>query len=150
MTTDLKRAIALKKFNNEDFFILNSEKAYEVTIESAEEAHKEWEQETENGLSFEEFCEEQLAEVEEIGEYEGDYLICTDDEAQDRFVQCLQDYIDDCIMPTIPESLRYYFDDEKWMRDAEIDGRGHTLASYDGEENEVIVDEETFYIYRIN
>lgn len=30
------------------------------------------------------------------------------------------------------------------------DGRGHFMSSYDGEENEEIVEGETFYIYRIN
>lgn len=30
------------------------------------------------------------------------------------------------------------------------DGRGHFLASYDGDENEEVVDGVTYYIYRIN
>lgn len=30
------------------------------------------------------------------------------------------------------------------------DGRGHFLNTYDGEENEIFVNGETFYIYRIN
>ena len=32
----------------------------------------------------------------------------------------------------------------------EVDGRGHIIASYDGEENEIDVDDTTYYIYRIN
>ena len=30
------------------------------------------------------------------------------------------------------------------------DGRGHFLSSYDGNENEITIDDETFYIYRLN
>ena len=30
------------------------------------------------------------------------------------------------------------------------DGRGHALAGYDGHENEVSFEDETYYIYRIN
>ena len=32
----------------------------------------------------------------------------------------------------------------------EIDGRGHIIASYDGIENEVEIDDITYYIYRLN
>lgn len=30
------------------------------------------------------------------------------------------------------------------------DGRGHFLSSYDGEENEIEIDNETYYVYRTN
>ena len=50
--------------------------------------------------------------------------------------------------------MRYYFDDEKWKRDARFDGRGHSLSSYDGAEHyeTVFFDGQNidFYIYRIN
>ena len=32
----------------------------------------------------------------------------------------------------------------------EVDGRGHIIASYDGIENEVEIDNTTYYIYRLN
>lgn len=32
----------------------------------------------------------------------------------------------------------------------EVDGRGHIIASYDGIENEVEIDDITYYIYRLN
>ena len=32
----------------------------------------------------------------------------------------------------------------------EVDGRGHIIATYDGEENEIDIDNTTYYIYRIN
>ena len=30
------------------------------------------------------------------------------------------------------------------------DGRGHFLSSYDGNENEIVIDDETYYAYRLN
>lgn len=48
---------------------------------------------------------------------------------------------------------------EEFVKDAiSADGRGHFISSYDGEENEIVIDvdygngdqKETFYIYRIN
>lgn len=39
---------------------------------------------------------------------------------------------------------------EEFVEDAiAADGRGHFIASYDGEEHEVTVDGETYYIYRL-
>lgn len=32
----------------------------------------------------------------------------------------------------------------------EVDGRGHIIASYDGIENEIEIDDTTYYIYRLN
>ena len=32
----------------------------------------------------------------------------------------------------------------------EADGRGHTLSSYDGHENEIMFDDDWYYIYRTN
>ena len=40
--------------------------------------------------------------------------------------------------------------EDAWKRDARMDGRGHSLSSYDGHENEETVEGTTFYIYRIN
>ena len=67
-----------------------------------------------------------------------EYAVGTDREADDAWDQSLESYIDECIMPEIKdENLRNYFDCEKWKRDAKHDGRGHSLASYDGNEIEL-------------
>lgn len=81
-----------------------------------------------------------------------DYLILTDEEADEKWDESLEDYIDCCILPELPEQYRRYFDCESFKFDAKFDGRGHSLASYDGEENEEYVEEfrQTFYIYRLN
>lgn len=47
-------------------------------------------------------------------------------------------------------TLIFHFDDEAWKRDARMDGRGHSLATYDGHEHYETVDGDEFYIYRIN
>ena len=84
-----------------------------------------------------------------------EYLVVTDDETDKLWDDALESYIDECILPEMPEHLRNYFDDESWKRDARYDGRGHCLATYDGDENEEDVididgDKVTLYIYRTN
>jgi hypothetical protein len=80
-----------------------------------------------------------------------EYLVLTDDEADSAFRESVESYIDDCILHEIPKAYRPYFDADSFIRDVELsDGRGHTLASYDGEENEEKVDGEWFYIYRVS
>ena len=87
--------------------------------------------------------------VFEVGQAE--YLVLTDDEADALFDEMLDQYIDDCVLTEMPDNLHFYFDDEKFKRDVRIsDGRGHTIASYDGAENEEVADGEYYFIYRVN
>ena len=108
-----------------------------------------------------------------------EYLVVTDDEADEYWEQHLDNYLDEIIYPELPEHLRNYFDDEAWKSDARYDGRAHSLARYDGNEAEITVysgdtidgekfdtedeyinsngyeeilngETETFYIYRQN
>lgn len=92
-------------------------------------------------------------EVEVNGDYyifEGEeYLICTDDEADTYWDEDLENYIDECVLPEIPERYRNYFD-KVAFKDCEVDGRGHSLARYDGVENEVKIDDTWYYLYRTN
>jgi hypothetical protein len=81
---------------------------------------------------------------------DGDYLVYTDDEADEAQIESIQNYINDCILPELPEMYQQYFDSDRFIEDAKYDGRGHTLSSYDGQENEENVNETDFYIYRIN
>lgn len=80
--------------------------------------------------------------------YREEYLVLTDEEADDEWDDALENYIDEVIMSEIPECYQNYFDREAWKKDAEYDGRGHSLSSYDGEENEEEVNGTTYYIYR--
>jgi len=75
-----------------------------------------------------------------------EYLVVTDDEADVLWEEDLDNYIDEIILSELPEPYRNYFDDEAWKSDAKDDGRAHSLARYDGNENE----QDGFYIYRVN
>lgn len=81
-------------------------------------------------------------------------LVLTDDEADNRWDEELDSYLEDCVYPDLPDNLKYYFDDEKWKKDARMDGRGHAIARYDGEENEYKIEfdddsECWIFIYRM-
>ena len=93
--------------------------------------------------------------IEEIGvpEYDEnseDWKVYTDSEADDAWDEQLDNYIEECILPEIHQAYRYYFDKEKWKNDAKYDGRGHSLARYDGHEQEQEVNGTTYYLYRQN
>ena len=79
-----------------------------------------------------------------------EYLVCDDDEANDEWDNNLENYIEECVLDEIPEAYRSYFDNEAFKRDCEIDGRGHSLSSYDGNEIEYTLADETYYFYRTN
>lgn len=79
-----------------------------------------------------------------------EYLVVTDDEADELWEQELEHYLEECIYPELPEIAINYFDAESWKRDARYDGRSHSLAKYDGDENYVTVNETEMYIYRVN
>jgi hypothetical protein len=77
-----------------------------------------------------------------------EYAVGTDAEADEAWDQSLDSYIDDAgLLDSVPENLRSYFDRDAWKSDARHDGRGHSLASYDGEEMDL---SDGFYAYRIN
>jgi len=98
----------------------------------------------------------------EVGRYDDtlltvgneEYRVLTDDEADEVWEEALDNYLEECVYPDLPENMVRYFDNEAWKRDARFDGRGHALSYYDGEELEETVnyrgDEDTFYIYRVN
>ena len=86
----------------------------------------------------------------------GAYSVLTDDEANEIWEACLDSYLDDCILPKLPEFARSYFDEEAWKRDARYDGRGYSINSYDGDEHEVRMpdscecSERWLYVYRVD
>lgn len=81
----------------------------------------------------------------------GEYLVLTDSEADAAANERLESYIDECILPECPPGVAQYFDRDSWKRDALLsDGRGHTIAAYDGAENEQKIDGVWYYIYRMN
>lgn len=82
-----------------------------------------------------------------------EYSVGTDEEADSAWDQELDNYIEECIEPEVEKvavgNLSAYikFDSEMWKRDARMDGRGHALSRYDGDEIEL---EGDLYAYRLN
>jgi len=152
MDLDLKRAIALKQFLNEEYFIVGH-KAYEGTSKDADDLFYDVEKDLGwTTLKFEDFLGDNFIEVEELlhREERNGYIVLTDEEADEMWEEQLDSYLEECIYPTFPSWARSYFDEEAWKRDARYDGRGHSIASYDGYENYESVLGEEFFIYRIN
>lgn len=78
---------------------------------------------------------------------QGDYMVFTDREAEEAWDESIDNYIDECILPELPSRYQGYFDRKKFYRDAAMDGRGHSLSTYDGIEIELECD---YYAYRVN
>lgn len=91
-----------------------------------------------------------VCDVTEKGEYYTaagrEYRVLTDDEADAAEREYLLSIIDDVL--EIPDSIRPYFDEEAWLKDARQDGRGHHLAGYDGVEREQEVEGTRYFLYR--
>lgn len=153
LSTDLKRALALRKFKGVDYFFWQ-DIPYEGTLATAQEQFSKEDEETRSS-GFNEYVIANFKEIEEFDnelfEYgDKEYYVLTDSEADDVWESELDDYIYNVIMPELPGYLQNYFDEERWKQDARYDGRGHCIARYDGHENEETIGDETFYIYRVN
>lgn len=95
----------------------------------------------------------EITVIDEQENYEVDgneYRVLTDSEADEANDESIQNYIDECILPELPEQYQSYFDDEAFMRDARMDGRGHNLNYYDGTEYEEQINGTWYYIYQTN
>jgi len=145
------KQIALMQHLGEDYFFCPDGIAY---VGSYDESYNDFladiegTEEAEIDVNFSIYCSNNLSEVEDFDN--DDYLVLTDDEADDAWEDALDSYLEDCIYPELSGNLKRYFDDDKWKQDARYDGRGHALSSYDGCENEENVNGTIYYIYRIN
>lgn len=100
-----------------------------------------------------------------------DYLVLTDDEADDMVHEYIDESagmftpsflsrysgIDEDVFVTLQEAGKYdairsmIQDFDAFVEEAvSTDGRGHFLATYDFNEHEVTVNDTTYYIYRVN
>lgn len=80
-----------------------------------------------------------------------EWLVLTEDEADEAARESVRSYIDDEL--EIPENIRPYFDENRYIDDVlRYDGRGHVLNSWDGTEYDAHgADNENrkiFFIYR--
>jgi hypothetical protein len=76
------------------------------------------------------------------------YLAGNDNKMDNEWDDALDNYLDECVLPDLPDTAQRYFDKDSWKNDAKNDGRGHSLNRYDGGEDEEEVLGETIYIYR--
>jgi len=80
-----------------------------------------------------------------------DWLVLTDDEAEDKWDDNLDNDLDELILSQIPAHLQFYFDSDAWIRDTKIGAdRGNSIATYDGEELEQEVNDTIYFLYRCN
>ena len=127
-------------FNDEDY------PTEDYTEEEMEEAKQEAMQELRNTLD-----DIRKGYSNNHFEYYGEeYEILTDDEADARWEEELNNYIEECILPELPYFVANYFDEEAWKRDARFDGRGQSISRYDGCENAKEVNGTWYFIYRQN
>lgn len=174
LSVEILKQLAFMQHEGESFFILDG-KAYEG---EREDIYMDYEQRNENDYkqTFEDYCAENLTEVEDFDN--DDYLVLTDEEADEK----AKEYITDSLWAFNPSFLASMteFDEEIFQAIADngkcesnndviyntiqktcgindfveaavqADGRGHFMSSYDGNENEETVHGETFYIYRLN
>ena len=152
MTTLQEKSIALAQhlglFNLNGIISAESEvdiKEMFLTCETSIEFEDWFEEHTDLHFEFDFKSDEIRVEY-----YGCEYLVCTDAEADDLQDKQFDWYIDECIINELPKAYRNYFDSEAWKSDAKYDGRGHCLATYDGNEHEENINGTYYYIYRTN
>ena len=87
-----------------------------------------------------------------------EYLVCTDEEADELSREQTEQLIEDCYLSEYRRDeeksgrsnpLLQFLNLEAWI-DSWSNNRGEILAGYDSEENDVTIDSGTYYIYRTN
>lgn len=177
---NLLRALALMQHNEEPFFIWkdraftgNHDELHREWIEATENLPdaQTWDE------FIADNCTE-VEELDPDEFYENDYYVLTDEEADEKAKEYIEQSLwafnasflaeETGFDPEIFEAIQSNGKCESnndvientiiktcgidAFVDAAIsaDGRGHFLSSYDGHENEETVEDQTFYIYRIN
>ncbi len=74
------------------------------------------------------------------------WLVGTDSELDDIWEENLRRLIDEVL--EIPDHVRSYFDEDRWVSDAKTDGRAHTLARHDGCEWSEDIGDTTYFLYK--
>lgn len=180
LTEGQEKAIALKLFLDEPYFILTDAKESVIFEGTEEEAREQFNDEMESKegiIDFFLWAKDNLTEVEPIdGEEEKDgYIVLTDEEADEMAKRYILDTvwafnasflagetgIDQEVFEAIQandrcesnnDAILRLIEDEQAFVEAAIsaDGRGHFMNSYDGNENEECVNGTYYFIYRIN
>ena len=118
---------------------------YQEQLEETEDTTEE-----EELLGMIEELEETIEDIEE----DDDYYEYTE-EAKENYVERRKYDVKEDPLSWLSdygvEDLDQFIDREEFIDDVIVaDGRGHTISSYDGEENEITYKDEWHYIYRMN
>lgn len=144
LRTEILKALAIMEHEGDDYFIIDNV-AY---VGSEEDARESYSEDKDCTQAFEEWI---IDNGEEVAEYEENdnprYLVYDDSEADRANSIYADNYFDEFIEPTLPNGLSYYFDEKKW-KECEMSDRGANLAGYNGDEIEVNIEGETFYLYQ--
>ena len=97
---------------------------------------------TEIEVNFDEETIEELEDHLNDTDFEMDidgatYRFIHDSEIENAFKEYMESYIDDCVLPEIPEYLQAYFDSESFISDTRINDGYSIFASYNGNHEEV-------------
>lgn len=92
--------------------------------------------------------------IERCGDYfhvgSKQYLVLKDADADELAKTNILDFFYN-LLDEVPKELQNYVDKNSYIQDVlDHDGRGHVIATYDGEEHEIDYEGCTYYIYRMN
>lgn len=176
-TEEQNKIIALQLHSSKDFFVLEDEENKTAYIFDGEEDdcradYDALDSEEKDSYSFLEYCQENVAVIDSLDD---DYLVLTDEEADELAKEMILDSvwafkpnflssftgIDEDVFIAIQNNgkcesnnnaiLSMIDDEDGFCREAiQWDGRGHFMSPYDGSENEEDVNGITYYIYRQN
>lgn len=74
------------------------------------------------------------------------YLVLADSEADQKWEENLHR---DIYTMIIPDAIRPYVDEARWITDMKVGSRGQSVATFDGREIVIEVDAMTYFIYRL-
>lgn len=143
--------IEYKNFQSE-FFVwqMDSANQYESIKERMEKFYNE-------EIELDEDDEKTVALMQHTGnnfdesysDIDKNYNVYTDEEADEAWEESLKHYCEEFVISELPDSAKYYFNEEEWIEDAKMYGRGHALGTYDGNEYEETVKGTTYYLFKI-
>lgn len=83
----------------------------------------------------------------------GEYWVINSDDVDDAFRAYQNDYIDEFIIPELEKVSDYLvdaFDYNSYIEDLKVNEGYGILSTYDGNSNEVNLDGEFYYVFRLN
>lgn len=134
----------------------NERKKGPLVTEDGVEKVREWAySDAERLVAFGILMELSMSELEDVkidgtsfSYYKQGWVGGTENEVEELCDRVIKDYIEECVLPEIPEPYRDYFDTDGYAYDYLDDGRGRWLSSYDGYEKEISVNGTYYYFYR--